>query len=395
MTDKGKDYSNGHLLGINVYMTDMNGEGAKNGNDQDFINSPYQDPYSVFTYLGDYAFIAGQEIQKYDYNKYADVLSSQSTLYEVKTDGWYSSLYSAPTVAGNWLYQLHLYNDLKIICTDDFYGDHISEIGPKYPITWDDVDGDRDREDKEIFYKPRGWTLSSRYEFSERRKRYLPYMLPANTTEYHLPSNKYRWPVLYDDMRLYIEAQAVLAQNLSYNVYTAHFDFKEQAVDRNDLTKVDGGKARDWAAIYHSRFKEIKVNGDAQNISVKWRPYQIPLLYGNLNGKTREKGLAHAYLHKSIYDPEKVINRFRTATSTRTHFSAEPYLKDVEYMEFLFVRPNRYNIKGSDGTRNVGMMVDEDSKDRNTYKLKMENPFSKSNYTFKIANMGQGTWMNL
>jgi hypothetical protein len=41
------------------------------------------------------------------------------------------------------------------------------------------------------------------------------------------------------------------------------------------------------------------------------------------------------------------------------------------------------------------MMVDKDSKDRNTYKLKMENPFSKSNYTFKIANMGQGTWMNL
>ena len=83
------------------------------------------------------------------------------------------------------------------------------------------------------------------------------------------------------------------------------------------------------------------------------------------------------------------------AYSTSTDFSAKEYLKDVEYMEFLFVRPNRYNIKGSDGTRNVGMMVDEDSKDRNTYKLKMENPFSKSNYTFKIANMGQGTWMDL
>ena len=395
MTDKGKDYSNGHLLGINVYMTDMNGEAAKNGNDQDFIDAPYYDPYSVFTYLGDYAFIAGQEIKKYDYNEYADVLSSQSTLYEVKTDGWYSSLYSVPTVAGNWLYQMPPYEECKYACTDDFYGDHISEIGSKYQITWDDVDGDRDREDKEVFYKPKP-ELSSRYEFRERRKRYLPYMLPANTTEYHLPSNKYRWPVLYDDMRLYIEAQAVLAQNLSYNVYSYHFDFHEQAVDRNDLTKVDGGKARDWAAIYHSRFKEIKVNGDAQNISVKWRPYQIPLLYGNLNEKTREKGLSHAYLHKSIYDPEKVINRIRgrAANDVGHYFRAEEYLKDVEYMEFLFVRPNRYNIKGSDGTRNVGLMVDEDSKDRNTYKLKMENPFSKSNYTFKIANMGQGTWMN-
>jgi hypothetical protein len=378
----------GKLGGINVYMTDMNGEAAKNGNDQDFIDAPYEDPYSVFTYLGDYAFIAGQEIQKYDYNKYADVLSSQSTLYEVKTDGWYSSLYSVPTVAGNWLYQLPPYEELKYACTDDFYEDHISDIVSKYQITWDDVDGDRDREDKEIFYKPKP-ELSSRYEFRERRKRYLPYMLPANTTEYHLPSNKYRWPVLYDDMRLYIEAQAVLAQGLSYDVYSSHFDFNQQAVNRDDITKVDGGKARDWAAIYHGRFKEIGVNGDPQNITVKWRPYQIPLLYGNLNGKTREKGLAHAYLHKSIYDPEKVINRIKSG-----YFHAEGYLKDVEYMEFLFVRPNRYNIKG-DGTREANMMVDEDSKDRNTYKLKMENPFSKSNYTFKIANMGQGTWMNL
>ena len=82
------------------------------------------------------------------------------------------------------------------------------------------------------------------------------------------------------------------------------------------------------------------------------------------------------------------------AYSINTHFSAEPYLKDIEYIEFLFVRPNRYNIKGSDGTRNVGMMVDEDSKDRNTYKLKMENPFSKSNYTFQFVNAGQGTWMD-
>ena len=252
----------------------------------------------------------------------------------------------------------------------------------KYNITWSTVTN-------KVYYKPKP-ELSSRYEFSERRKRYLPYMLPANTTEYHLPSNKYRWPVLYDDMRLYIEAQAVLAQNLSYNVYTAHFDFNELAVDRNDLTKVDGGKARDWAAIYHKSFRQIKMNGDPHNMSVKWSLYQIPLLYGNLNEKTREKGLSHAYLHKSIYDPEKVINRIKSG-----HFHAEGYLKDVEYMEFLFVRPNRYNIKGSDGTRNAGMMVDKDSKDRNTYKLKMENPFSKSNYTFKIANMGQGTWMNL
>ncbi len=373
----------GKLSGINVYMTDMNGEAAKNGNDQDFIDSPYEDPYSVFTYLGDYAFIAGQQIQKYDYNKYADVLSSQSTLYEVKTDGWYSSLYSVPTVAGNWLYQLPPYEELKYVCTRDFYEESESN---RINLTWSTVT------DK-VYYKPK-WTLSSRYVFAERRKRYLPYMLPANTTEYHLPSNKYRWPVLYDDMRLYIEAQAVLAQNLSYNVYTAHFDFHELAVDRNDLTKVDGGKARDWAAIYHSRFKEIRINGDAQNISVKWRPYQIPLLYGNLKEKTREKGLAHAYLHKSIYDPEKLIKKFMPAYSINTHFSAEPYLKDIEYIEFLFVRPNRYNIKGSDGTRNVGMMVDEDSKDRNTYKLKMENPFSKSNYTFQFVNAGQGTWMD-
>ena len=84
-----------------------------------------------------------------------------------------------------------------------------------------------------------------------------------------------------------------------------------------------------------------------------------------------------------------MINRIKSG-----YFHAEGYLKDVEYMEFLFVRPNRYNIKG-DGTREANMMVDEDSKDSNTYKLKMENPFSKSNYTFKIANMGQGTWMNL
>lgn len=123
-------------------------------------------------------------------------------------------------------------------------------------------------------------------------------------------------------------------------------------------------------------------------MNIKWRPYQIPLLYGNLNGKTREAGFSQAFLHKSIYDPEAVIKRF-----DQESFSAKNYLKGLN-MEFLFVRPNRYNLNGSDGTRNAGMMVDEDSQKGNTYKLKIAAPFPKD-YEYVFVNQDQSIYQEV
>ena len=171
----------GKLNGINVYMTDMKGYATEKAkSDAEYINAPYTDPYSIFTYFSDYAFIAGAEIKKYDYNKYADVLSSQSTLYEIPTYGQYAGLYSVPTVAGNWLYQLPPYEGLKNVCTRDYYE---SKDANRSVITWSTATN-------KAYYKPT-LDFSSLYTFAERRKRFLPYMLPANTTEYHLPTNGY------------------------------------------------------------------------------------------------------------------------------------------------------------------------------------------------------------
>lgn len=346
------------LRGSYAYLTKVDDYEHGNNYDSFFLglNNQNRTPASAFTYWSSYAFFPGIKMPQYDYDKSVPegVLSSESATYSVETTGTFASLYSKPTVGGDWLYGAPVY---------------VVSGGVRWNSDW-------------TMNSKGEWvpakSLDSQTRFEDIRKVFVPNSVPYQPDErkevmktYTVPSDKYKWPVLYKNMTQYVEAQAVLVELFTEDIKEAAKSFESKAVkERTDTkVKVDDGKAREWSKTWHNFNKIVSVNGASSQMDIEWHYYQIPYVYGILNDKTKD--LFTMVLAPSTYNPMTVIKNFFKP------FNSKDYLLDKVNMGFLIVRPNRYDVNNNDGTRQTGLAVSEDELRYNTYSFDID-PFKST-----------------
>ena len=110
--------------------------------------------------------------------------------------------------------------------------------------------------------------------------------------------------------------------------------------------------------------------GASQSDYVTLKVYQIPYMYGILGDHVYEilPQVRRQYARKII---DNTYNYY---------FNASHYLNGMAYLQYRFMRPNGYNVKQNDGTRNTGLVVRPGAESTNIYTYKFTKPYK--NYEF-------------
>lgn len=369
--------------GIDVLLYDLDDEDgvltySKQRSNNTFLNTTkqrwagstvpyaYVNPYSAFLYLTDYAYYGGIEMKNYNYNRTGDIYSSESGTWKTRnaTEMYYKS---TPTYVGNPLYSV--VNVVYDAGTGNTYH-YLDNSLYNNSYYWATLKKD-----------DKGWrgTLAlnqselNLYSFQNRMDQITPKLVRTNSyTKRDSKSN--RWPYIHKNLLEMMETDAVLVEQFTKHMREIQRNFEDYAVKSKTATKIDinADKARTWIKGRTSWSYAYVGRGSANQTSIilMQKMYQIPYMYGILNDHVYEilPQVRRQYARKII---DNTYNYY---------FNASHYLNGMAYLQYRFMRPNGYNVKQNDGTRNTGLVVRPGAESTNIYTYKFTKPYK--NYEF-------------
>ena len=326
----------------------------------------YVNPYSAFLYLTDYAYYGGIEMKNYNYNRTGDIYSSESGTWKTRnaTEMYYKP---TPTYVGSPLYSVAYVEYNSNTKSNTLHLDHTLY---NYEYFWNTLTKDS-----------KGWNGSlvlnksevSLYSFQERMNQLSPKVV--RSTSYTKRDNKSnRWPYIHNRLLGIMETDAVLVEQFTKHMREIQRDFEDYAVKSKTATKIDidADKARTWIKGRTSWSYAYVGQGSANQTSIilMLKMYQIPYMYGILND----------HVYEIIPQTRRQYARKIIDNTYNYYFNASHYLNGMAYLQYRFMRPNGYNVKQNDGTRNSGLVVRPGAESTNIYTYKFTKPYK--NYEF-------------
>ena len=369
--------------GIDVLLYDLDDEDgvlshSKSRNNNTFLHSTkqrwagstvpyaYVNPYSAFLYLTDYAYYGGIEMKNYNYNRTGDIYSSESGTWKTRnaTEMYYKP---TPTYVGSPLYSVAYVEYNSNTKSNTLHLDHTLY---NYEYFWNT-----------LTKGSKGWTGSlvlnksevSLYSFQDRMNQLSPKVV--RSTSYTKRDNKSnRWPYIHNRLLEMMETDAVLAERFTKHMREIQRDFENYTVKSKTATKIDinADKARTWIKGRTSWSYAYVGRGSANQTSIilMQKMYQIPYMYGILND----------HVYEIIPQVRRQYARKIIDNTYNYYFNASHYLNGMAYLQYRFMRPNGYNVKQNDGTRNSGLVVRPGAESTNIYTYKFTKPYK--NYEF-------------
>ena len=369
--------------GIDVLLYDLDDEDgvlshSKSRSNNTFLHSTkqrwagstvpyaYVNPYSAFLYLTDYAYYGGIEMKNYNYNRTGDIYSSESGTWKTRnaTEMYYKP---TPTYVGSPLYSVAYVEYNSNTKSNTLHLDHTLY---NYEYFWNT-----------LTKGSKGWTGSlvlnksevSLYSFQDRMNQLSPKVV--RSTSYTKRDNKSnRWPYIHNRLLEMMETDAVLAERFTKHMREIQRDFENYTVKSKTATKIDinADKARTWIKGRTSWSYAYVGRGSANQTSIilMQKMYQIPYMYGILND----------HVYEIIPQVRRQYARKIIDNTYNYYFNASHYLNGMAYLQYRFMRPNGYNVKQNDGTRNTGLVVRPGAESTNIYTYKFTKPYK--NYEF-------------
>lgn len=370
--------------GIDVLLYDLDDEDgvlshSKSRNNNTFLHSTkqrwagstvpyaYVNPYSAFLYLTDYAYYGGIEMKNYNYNRTGDIYSSESGTWKTR---YAAEMYykPTPTYVGSPLYSVAYVEYNSNTKSNTLHLDHTLY---NYEYFWNT-----------LTKGSKGWTGSlvlnksevSLYSFQERMNQLSPKVV--RSTSYTKRDNKSnRWPYIHNRLLEMMETDAVLAERFTKQMREYQRQFEDYAVKSKTATKIDidADKARTWMKVRSSWDQCVAGLGNAYQCNyILLKVYQIPYMYGILND----------HVYEIIPQTRRQYARKIIDNTYNYYFNASHYLNGMAYLQYRFMRPNGYNVKQNDGTRNSGLVVRPGAESTNIYTYKFTKPYKSYEFLY-------------